>query len=180
MILYDNYNLCLYYDQAKRKNKQLTDDQIWGCINAQDQFCWDGMMAIIQDYEKAHSIHYWIAMGISEQWYGKCHGGIICSSFEELLQKVGRDCDYFCIKVDQYGRLSIRCAHHDGTNNIQVKALTDAGASLWGAYTNSYCSHYAWANPKRYRAKYDNYTEEQMHKVLWDSKTYSKNYGKII
>lgn len=188
MVLYDNYNSqcgIKCYDEAKQflssiYDEQPTDNQIWNYINAQDQFCWDSMMDIIQSYEKKHSVKYWLAIGMVGQWYGKRRGGLICESFEELLQKIGKDCDYFHIEVDRYGRLNIKCTHHDGTNYVTVKALTNKGADLWSIYENGYCGYYHHINPKRYKNEYDSYTCAQMHKVLWNSKTYSKNYGKII
>lgn len=181
-ILYDNYDC--RFDEAEQEllamyGEQPTDDQVWDYINDNDRMNWEDMLAVVRDYEKAHGNPYWLAVGTSGQWYGKCRGGIVCESFEELLQKIGRDCDYFHIEIDQYGRLNVNCTHHDGTNKVTVKALTEKGTDLWNTYLNNWCCYYHHENPKRYKNEYDEYTYEQMHEVLFNSKTYSKNYGRV-
>lgn len=104
---------------------------------------------------------------------------------QELLAMYGGQptddqvCDYFHIEIDQYGRLNVNCTHHDGTNKVTVKALTDKGTDLWNTYLNNWCYYYHHENPKRYKNEYDEYTYEQMHEVLFNSKTYSKNYGRV-
>lgn len=72
----------------------------------------------------------YLAVGTVGRWNGTFKGGFIFHSFQELLNKVGKDCDYFKL-YDVNGHFYMQSSHHDGTNLVEVKVLTKRGEDYY-------------------------------------------------
>ena len=68
----------------------------------------------------------WILQGTLGLWSGTHPAGYVFTDFSEMLSRAMKDCDYFSI-FDINGHLYLRCQHHDGTNNFEIKKLTEKG-----------------------------------------------------
>ena len=66
-----------------------------------------------------------LATGYIGTWRGKLKGGKAIKSFNDLYD-LWKDCDYIKF-IDDNGLLCLTCTHHDGTNNIEFRELTDKG-----------------------------------------------------
>lgn len=52
-----------------------------------------------------------------------------------MLYEFIKDCDYIHI-YDDKGHLYISATHHDGTNSVEVKILTEKGVELYDEWEN--------------------------------------------
>lgn len=71
-----------------------------------------------------------ICFGSVGRWNGTFRGGEIFESFEDAYYRMTKDCDYVKI-YEENDHLYIQCSHHDGTNNFEVKVLTDKGEDYY-------------------------------------------------
>ena len=147
----------------------LTDEQVWDYMSCREQYDWDDMKSLMEGFDD----NGWLVLGTNGRWDGTRRGGFVAETFDEVLNKVCKDCDYITIFCDEYSRLFVEASHHDGTNFVQVMPLTAAGKDLYDTWNSCTIEYYHSSNPRRYRMEYDSYDEEQIHKVLL-SKTYSR------
>ena len=71
-----------------------------------------------------------ICFGSVGRWNGTFRGGEIFESFEDAYCRMTKDCDYVKI-YEEDGHLYIQCSHHDGTNNFEIKVLTEKGEDYY-------------------------------------------------
>lgn len=77
------------------------------------------------DFENFIKTRTLLATGYIGTWHGNCKGGKVINSFNDLYD-LWKDCDY--IKVyEENGLLCLKCSHHDGTNYIEFRELTEKG-----------------------------------------------------
>ena len=169
--IYDNYDLWDTYvldarfylteDQGKAP-EEITEDDIWHEIYEQDELQWENTKYELEEFFDG-SASRWLAVGAVGRWNGTFKGGFIFKTFNELLSKVGRDCAYFSF-TDVNGHFYMKCSHHDGTNEVEVRQLTRAGEQLLDNWSNSASKRYA-------------YSEEELHKRLFEKHSTRPNYA---
>ena len=71
-----------------------------------------------------------ICFGSVGRWDGTFRGGEIFESFEDAYYRMTKDCDYVKI-YEEDNHLYVQCSHHDGTNNFEIKILTEKGEDYY-------------------------------------------------
>ena len=130
-ILYDNYDLWeTYPDDELRQialedgyaEEDITDAVINDIRWDSDAVDWETTKRELTDYFENDTVIFFGTLGL---WNGRVAGGKT-GKFEDLLNSAIQDCDYIKI-YEQNGRLFLECSHHDGTNNFEIRVLTDKG-----------------------------------------------------
>lgn len=155
--------------QELNPNCNITDQQVWDYMSCMEQDEWEDMKSLMKGFDN----NGWLVLGTTGRFDGTRKGGFVAETFEEVLDKVCKDCDYIKVFCDEYHRLYVQASHHDGTNFVQVMSLTAAGKDLYDTWNSCTIGYYHNSNPRRYRMEYDSYDDEQIHEVLL-SKTYSR------
>ena len=161
-LIYNNYDLWdSYSDEAERwlieqkemRPEDITEDAIWDEIYEQDEMEWEiANNEMTQFFEQSAAT--WLAIGTVGRWDGTFDGGFIFTTFQELLSRVGKDCNYFKF-IDKNGHFYVHCSHHDGTNEVEVKRITEAGKRLYENWNYSASARYA-------------YPEKELHKKIFN------------
>lgn len=169
-LIYSNYDLWdAYSDEAERwlieeqeaNPESIAEDDIWNEIYNQDEIAWEILRNEMSDFfDKSDAM--WLAVGSVGRWNGNFAGGFVFTTFDELVSKAGKDCDYFKF-TDVNGRLYMHCSHHDGSNEVEVKRITEAGKRLYDNWNYSSSTRYA-------------YPERIMHKKLFENYSTLPNY----
>lgn len=132
-VIFDNYDLdANYKDEALETleingNENPSDDDIW---NMMTDLMQENEAAVFDDLEDFFSGNTFIASGTIGRWDGDHSGFMIFSSFEELLRTVLNDCELFRF-TDVDGHLYMKASHHDGTNYVEIKAITKKGKEFY-------------------------------------------------
>ena len=159
ITLFDNYN---GYDFDEFKafleefNDNVTDRMVYEAIGNSEMLDWREMLSVLSDCECDNNCD-WIIRGGVQRWNGRMEGWTVYNSAEIMLQKFGKDCDYFKIEIVD-GNLEIECSHHDGTNSATARLLTRQGVSEYDDWENDYGEH-------------ADYSQEQMLELLWENHT---------
>lgn len=78
-----------------------------------------------------------IAVGSAECWNGTFEGGFIADSVQDAVDKMrGRDFGDIGFYEDTDGELHMTFNHHDGTNDVILRAITSEGCEF--IYDNEY------------------------------------------
>nr|DAQ41317.1 MAG TPA: hypothetical protein [Caudoviricetes sp.] len=141
--IFNNYDFDVAYDSAKEflteqaiengeSPDDVTDSDVWDEVNETEQIAWDedvqnGLIDFLSDKTV-------IFQGTIGRWNGNFPGGEI-GDFDTLLYEFIKDCDYIHI-YDDKGHLYISATHHDGTNSVEVKILTEKGVELYDEWEN--------------------------------------------
>lgn len=130
--IYSNYDLWDNYEKdvrdafAEEGNDDPSDDAIWDRIYLWDQDSWQ---CAKDDIEKFLDGKKWLIFGVMERWNGKFPGWEVCSNLSDILRMVS-DRDYLNF-FDDAGHLYFKCSHHDGTNILEIRQLTDRGVGYY-------------------------------------------------
>ena len=167
--IYDNYDLWdTYSEEVKRwlieeeemRPEDIAEDTIWDEIHERDEMEWEIVNnEMTQFFEESNAT--WLAVGSVGRWNGRFDGGFIFTTFSGLLSQITKDCDYLRL-MDMNGHLYVRCSHHDGTNEVEIKKITKAGEQLW--------QNWSYSDQKRYA-----YSERELHKKLFEHYTVLPN-----
>lgn len=129
----NNYDVDSYREDAietlaENGNESPSEDEIWNeCAELSQQDMEDVFDEMNKFFNDGRA---YFAFGTITRWTGT-HEGFVCfTSFEDLLATVGADCDNFRF-TEIGGHFYMKCSHHDGTNFVEVKVLTDAGRNLY-------------------------------------------------
>lgn len=169
-IYFNNYD---GYDYETIKETLIEDgydepseEQVYSRMSDWEYYDWMDMIHELKD-KICSSV---LVTGTCGTWRGNFAGGKVFSEsdlyknedslLEHILNKAGKDCNYFKIGLNEQGNMFIQCSHHDGTNYYEVKNLTDKG---WQAYDD-------W----NYGIRFKNVTEQEMHEKLYNSNYYSR------
>lgn len=160
MILYNNFDLSDYYDEAREllteDGENVTDEKIFSFAVDCSR---DDFEIIFSELEKHFSERGKVlAVGRCGTWRGTFDGGRVYDDFKSAFYSVFRDCDYIKIS-DERGRLFIEGAHHDGRNKAEFLTLTERGAELLNKWSFDY------SDPR---------TEAQIHNILYCSNLFTK------
>ena len=149
-IIYSNYDLSDRYEETKQLiiedypelcNEveyadgtiimEPSDEKVWDFIYDDDDIIWRETFAEVKKFFEGRQV---IMFGSIGRWDGTFGGGEI-GDFEDLFYDLIEDCDYIELS-DEDGHFYIRCSHHDGSNSMEVKILSQKGydfADNWKA-----------------------------------------------
>ena len=168
-VIYDNYDIWEnFHEDAKEAlmdeepGKEPSDNEIWDLCYQYDDTYYEYEKDMLDNFFNNGST--WLLVGKCGSWDGTFAGGFAFKTYSEMISKVAKDCDY--IKLwDENGLFCGKCSHHDGTNTFEIKKLTKAGERLLDNWSYAY-------NNKRY-----NYSEEELHKKLWNNYSILPNFA---
>lgn len=159
--IYNNYYLWDYAELAKENIRdnigddyEPSEEEIWDEIYDIDKDVWEDALWNMQNFFNKDG-DKWLLVGVVELWRGIFHGGFIFETFEEMMNKATKDCEYFDF-YDENGHFWLKCSHHDGTNLYEIKKLTDKGKQL--------LDNWAYGTTKRY-----DYSEQRLHEKLYNN-----------
>lgn len=132
--IYDNYSLWEAFENEARKtliesgNTNPSEDTIWKEIYAMDEIVWEDVKEDFQMFFDDNST--WILTGTVELWHGTYECGLLFHTFDEMIRKVGKDCDYFRF-LDSNGHFFLQCSHPDGVNRYEIRKVTKTGEEYY-------------------------------------------------
>lgn len=154
-IIYNSYDLWENYEADARESlkdncgiENPTYDQIWEEIYFLDSINWESDKAELEHFFNDGST--WILQGTTGRWDGSHRGGYIFTDFEDMFYKATKDCGYIKF-YDENGHFYLQCSHHDGTNDYEIKRITDAGIQYYERW------NYSWSDQR---------TKEQVHDMI--------------
>lgn len=145
-VLFDNYE---GYDYEEYESYEVIVD-----LQAED---WDNMKRELDDDFGNSQL---LVVGTVGLWNGNFAAGKLCKDVDEIFTGVLTDCDYRKVWYEN-GHLYIRGSHHDGTNEYEIKKVTDRGLDY---YDN-------WNYEQDSRLK--DYSEREIHQRMWNSSKYT-------
>ena len=161
IIIYDNYfslereretRQYLFDDFAEENGWQspedISDNQIFDEMYFQDQIQWENIEAELKPMLDKNT---YLLTGFFGSWHGEIEGGTFIRSFNDFLS---------CIKQLEYirfydvnGHFYIHGSHHDGSDDYELKMLTDKGyeyaksksfdCDKWVHKAIKYCNFYS-------------------------------------
>ena len=96
--------------------------------------------------------NYCLMCGTVGTWRGNMKGGKFIQSLHDF-NSIFRSCEHICV-YEENGHFHIVASHHDGTNYMEMKVLTNRGMAS--------AQHNMWDN------------DRALHERLWNSSTYTK------
>ena len=141
MTIYNNYNLLEDGHEEARaclaeimELEEKTDEDILDTLYRWDEGEWDRIYGDILKHFGRASV---IVCGYVGRWDGLHRGGQVFDNIRAALDSMLEDCAY--IKIDDDGHcMRVECSHHDGSNEFEVRTLTEAGAEAWDAWNWDY------------------------------------------
>ena len=131
--IYSNYDLWETYPDEEiieiliedgTDKEDITDDMIMQKRYLYDEYDWeDAKSELERFFNKGDK---WILFGKVGCWDGVYDAGTIFETFDDFFYKAVEDCHYWHF-YDENGHLYLRCSHHDGTCNFEIKRLTEQG-----------------------------------------------------
>ena len=106
-------------------------------FKVQYEFYWE---LAEEELKRFFSNGHYILVGTIGRWDGYYDDGFLFDSFDEMLRKATKDCDYIKL-YDENGHFYITCSHHDGSCHYEIKEVTDAGFQ--------YYENWSYGNDKR-------------------------------
>lgn len=167
-VIYDNYDIYgAYSDEAVASSAlcdgyPLDEDEIWEECRRMDEENRELEYDNLRNFFDSDKNSTWLLIGSCEVWHGTYEGGFTFKTFDEMISKAGKDCDYFRF-WDENGHFYLKCSHHDGTNVFEVKKLTKSGKQL--------LENWEYNDTKRY-----NYPEKELHHRLFKRYSVLPNY----
>ena len=160
-IIYGNYDLWdVYADDVSEylleinPEKEPTENAIWEEIYICDETEWSERKADLREFFDDGST--WLLIGSVGLWSGTYAGGFTFKTFDEMFDKVSKDCDYWSF-WDENGHFYGQCSHHDGTNYFEIKKMSEQGVNLLDDW------EYAESDSELYL-----YSERQIHEKIWE------------
>lgn len=145
-VIYDNYDLSEMFDEQKKfmeddYGEEVSDDEVWEAIYDIDR------MTFEEEFDALERFFFgtdddrptFILFGNVGRWNGVSSGFNVFNGedFEKTYFDAIKDCDF--VKIwDENGHLYIECSHHDGTNNYEIKQLTERGKAYLENWENSW------------------------------------------
>ena len=133
----------------------VSDDDVWFEVNERLNADLDYTLNELFAYFGDKRVLFTGTVG---RWNGRCPGGKV-GEFQDLLYDLLRDCDEVTF-YEERGRLYVKGVHHDGSNTMEVRSLTEAGENAWEDWD--------------YGERFNDLSEQQMHERLLKSRRYTK------
>lgn len=165
--IFNNYDVSKAYDYQEKFLKEMakengenpdevTEEEIWERVGEEEREAWRlNVEENLMDFFSGKTV---LMKGTVERWNGKGEGGEI-GDFEKLLHDFLKDCDYVHI-YDEDGHLFISASHHDGTNEAEVRILTEKGIELYEDWENC-------------EGPFKNLSEREIHEKIMSSSSLS-------
>lgn len=145
--IYDNYVLDETYtdedmiELAIANGMAETEDEVTESMIDElrwdeDAIEWENVKCELVEYFKNKTVIFFGTLGL---WYGRTAGGKT-GNFENLLMDALEDCAYVKI-YEKNDRMFLECSHHDGTNEFEIKIITERG--------KQYLENWEYSNDKR-------------------------------
>lgn len=109
-------------DEDWESPEDVPDDEVWNHIQDEEQHWWDDVQ---DELSRLIDGKKFILKGSCGRWNGPRAAGAIIESFKDL-SPAWTDCDYINL-TDNNGHFHIKCSHHDGDNNFELRELTKTG-----------------------------------------------------
>lgn len=160
-VIYDNYDIYNKYREDALEwfkeidNREPTENEIESYCRDLDYDAWqtgkDELRKFFQDG------NLWLLTGTMRLWDGDSQFNFVFQTFDEMLNRVGKDCDYFKF-WDENGHFFIKCSHHDGTNYGEIKYITPKGKRLIENWGSTYSKRYDFSARELYERIYKRYS----------------------
>lgn len=132
---------------------EISDDDKWQYLANEEDTAYEDLKAELEAVVGNHSI---VCIGTVGRWDGTYEGGFLAENVQEVFNKVsGRDMGYFDVFIEE-GELNVSFTHHDGTNTVVARILTDAG------------QEYIWSEIDEWEVD-----TSETHRILFESDEYS-------
>lgn len=109
-------------DYEWKTPEDIPDERVWDEMDFQDHAAWDNVKAELQSLLDKN---IYLLTGTCGRWNGPAQGGKFIRSFGDLLGCIDH-LDNLRI-YDRNGHLYIHGSHHDGSDDYELKRLTDKG-----------------------------------------------------
>lgn len=161
-VIYDNYDIydtyredAIEWFKELNNNREPTENEIESYCRDLDYDAWqtgkDELRKFFQDGD------LWLLTGTMRLWDGDSQFNFVFQTFDEMLNRVGKDCDYFKF-WDENGHFFIKCSHHDGTNYGEIKYITPKGKRLIENWGSTYSKRYDFSARELYERIYKRYS----------------------
>lgn len=161
-VIYDNYDIydtyredAIEWFKELNNNREPTESEIESYCRDLDYDAWqtrkDELRKFFQDGD------LWLLTGTMRLWDGDSQFNFVFQTFDEMLNRVGKDCDYFKF-WDENGHFFIKCSHHDGTNYGEIKYITLKGERLIENWGSTYSKRYDFSARELYERIYRRYS----------------------
>lgn len=156
-IIYDNYDICTMFDDARaflleeHDEDEITDSLVWEEVYFQDSLNWEDENRRLTDFFTGHG--FFLIRGYVGRWDGSWAAGAVFDNWIDMFRDATRDCDY-CKIWDENGHFYLKCSHHDGTNLFEIKRISETGYRFIDNWA------YNWVDPR---------TEREIHDIVWNS-----------
>jgi len=131
-IIFDNYNPDKYYPDADVREAllecdgysedEISENDIWERRNFEMETWWDDEQMMLKNFFDDKTV---VMSGTIGRWNGIKRGCDI-GDFWKLFGDITQDCHYWKL-YDMNGHFYITCSHHDGTNCVEIKVVTNKG-----------------------------------------------------
>lgn len=126
----------------------ISDEEIYGYLSELESLDWEQCTSDLCSYMPHDS--QIISRGSASRWDGISYGFELSNGFDDLLHSdIWKDCETFRI-WDEDGSLYMTGHHHDGSVNVEIKALSEAGEQLledWYYEDQDYDLNKIWNDP---------------------------------
>ena len=161
-IIYDNYDIYNRYREDAiewfkefNNNCEPTENEIDSCCRDLDADEWQMEKDRLRKFFQNGDL--WLLTGTIRLWDGDFQHNFVFQTFDEMLNRVGRDCDYFRF-WDENGHFFIKCSHHDGTNYAEIKHITPEGKRLIENWGSTHSKRYDFVARELYERIYRRYS----------------------
>lgn len=115
------------FDEYAQENgwqspNDIPNERVYDEMNFQDRAAWDDVKAELQILLDKN---VYLLTGTCGRWYGPSQGGKFIRSLDDLFNCIDH-LDYIRI-FDRDGHLHIHGSHHDGSDDYELKRLTNKG-----------------------------------------------------
>ena len=117
---------------STRDDYEPSDDRVWQWIYADMDDRWTMEYDQLKDFFNGKG--RLLCLGTIGRWTGRHSAGRIFGDFESLVSAVLDGCEYSKI-WDENGHLYIEGTHHDGTNRMEIKILTERGYEYYDRWS---------------------------------------------
>ena len=149
------------FEETKKELEEIndctfTDEQVWEMISDYEREDWDNAM---WELNHAFGDSQVIAMGTCGTWRGNFEATKVFPNIKRAIDACIANCDYIKIEYTTRGHIKVTASHHDGTNHLDIKRVTDNGVRLYDNWNFAYDTKL---------------TEFDICKKIWESSHYSK------